>query len=57
MIIFYSGSGSGKDNPERVLEGASIMLTYFNNQKKPEKRFRLMYKKIRQWINKTKDTE
>lgn len=48
MILFFSGSGSKNDNPERVLKDACIMLSYYNNQKKPEKRFKYIYKQLKQ---------
>lgn len=48
MIMIFSGSGSKKDNPEYVLKDVSLMLTFFNNQgKKPESRFRRIYKGIK----------
>lgn len=38
MIIYFSGNGVS--HPEIVLgEKACVMLTYFNNQGKPEPRF------------------
>ncbi len=48
MIIFFSGAAGKDDSPENVLKEANIMLTFFNNQgKKPESRFRRIYKGIK----------
>lgn len=47
MIIYYSGSGSRKDNPEVTLgDKANVMLSFYGSSKKgkPEKRFRRILK-------------
>lgn len=45
MIIFYSGYG-GRNNPEKILRHrANMMLTFFEMQKKPSRRFRRLLSK------------
>lgn len=47
MIIYYSGDGHFKTDPEDVLDNANVMLTYINSHKKnrPEARLRRIIKK------------
>ena len=45
MIIYHSGTPGNEVTPESVLEEKSaIMLTFFNSQKKPEKRLKEIHK-------------
>ena len=46
MIIYYSGEQGVEFRPEKILgRKATIMLTFFDSFKKPQKRFLSVYKK------------
>jgi rubrerythrin len=44
MIVYFSGGGGGKRNPERVLhERACLMLTFYKSRKNVENRFLVLH--------------
>ena len=45
MILYFSGCGY---KPETLFKKTSLMLSFFRSLKKPEKRFRKIYKQRKQ---------
>ncbi len=46
MIIYFSGEQEVEKRPEYLLKSkACVMLTFYDNRKKPEERFLALYKK------------